>query len=62
MSEEITNNGTDTTQVTNDVVNEENSINDQTTQQETVEDGNEVVENSNDVETQDDGKIYKLLV
>ena len=36
MSEEITNNGTDTTQVTNDVVNEENSINDQTTQQETV--------------------------
>ena len=56
MSEEITNNGTDTTQVTNDVVNEENSINDQTTQQETVEDGNEVVENSNDVETQDDGQ------
>ena len=56
MSEEITNNGTDTTQVTNDVVNEENSINDQTTQQETVENGNEVVENSNDVETQDDGQ------
>ena len=38
MSEEITNNGTDTTQVTNDVVNEENSINDQTTQQETASD------------------------
>ena len=56
MSEEITNNGTDTTQVTNEVVNEENSINNQTTQQETVENGNEVVENSNDVETQDDGQ------
>lgn len=56
MSEEITNNGTDTTQVTNDVVNEENSIDNQTTQQETVEDGNEIVENSNDVETQDDGQ------
>ena len=48
MSEEITNNGTDTTKVANDVVNEENSINDQTTQQD--------VENSNDVETQDDGQ------
>ena len=56
MSEEITNNGTDTTQEANNLANEENSINDQTTQQETVENGNEVVENSNDVETQDDGQ------
>lgn len=56
MSEEVTNNGTDTTQVVDETTNVENSVDDQQTQTETTNvEG--TVENSNDVTTEESQNV-----